>query len=440
MPLTLGALECPSVRLKIDKMVYGGDGLARMSADERGPGKSVFVPFVLEGEVVEAALIEQKPGFARAKLNSIVESASTRVHPDCPYFQRCGGCHYQHSSYAHQLEIKKTVLLETLRRTAKIELPCEPEVHASKEWNYRNRTRLKARSSPTFALGYYKFRSHDFLPVEQCPISSPLINRAIGAISGNSVVQTLSTPIREIELFANAADDSLLLEIYCSLGTSRRDARSVADAFIGVMDGIRGVAVFEPLPANTQQEPKRIAETGDVWLSYEAGTAHRVSAGSFFQVNRFLIETLVDLVSKGKKGQLALDLYAGVGLFSQALAQSFAQVIAVEPSQTSYHDLRHNAVSEVKAVRATTEQYLAGASLPGADLIVVDPPRGGLGENVVRNLAKVGHRVTYVSCDPSTLARDLRTFAALGYRIEGAHMIDLFPQTFHIESVFHLAR
>jgi 23S rRNA (uracil1939-C5)-methyltransferase len=164
-----------------------------------------------------------------------------------------------------------------------------------------------------------------------------------------------------------------------------------------------------------------------------------VSAGSFFQVNRFLIDELVDIVTAGATGKVALDLYAGVGLFSVVLAQSFAQVIAVEASQTSYSDLRDNAPQEVKAVRATTEQYLQGAS-ERADLVVADPPRGGLGERNVRNLAKLGApRVTYVSCDPSTLARDLRTFVGLGYRIEGADLIDLFPQTFHIESVFRLA-
>jgi len=168
---------------------------------------------------------------------------------------------------------------------------------------------------------------------------------------------------------------------------------------------------------------------------------YAVSAGAFFQVNRFLVDDLVKAVTGGASGGLALDLYAGVGLFSTPLAEVFAQVIAVEASQTSYSDLRQNCGSEVKAVRATTEKYLGQASELRPDFVVGDPPRGGLGENTVRHLARLGvPRITYVSCDPSTLARDLRNFVALGYRIEGAHLIDLFPQTFHIESVFHLAR
>jgi 23S rRNA (uracil1939-C5)-methyltransferase len=152
-----------------------------------------------------------------------------------------------------------------------------------------------------------------------------------------------------------------------------------------------------------------------------------------------LIDELVDIVTAGATGKAALDLYAGAGLFSVIWAPSFAQVIAVEGSQTSYNDLRHNAPQEVKAVRATTEQYLEGAS-ERPDFVVADPPRGGLGERNVRNLVKIGApHVTYVSCDPSTLARDLQTFVSLGYRIDGADLIDLFPQTFHIESVFRLA-
>jgi 23S rRNA (uracil1939-C5)-methyltransferase len=189
-------------------------------------------------------------------------------------------------------------------------------------------------------------------------------------------------------------------------------------------------------------DPRKLAAFGKTTVVYGTKLAsYRVSAGAFFQANRFLIDELVNAVIGGASGQLALDLYAGVGLFSVPLKQSFAQVIAVEASQTSFADLRQNAGQEVKAARATTAQYLDQASGIHPDLVVADPPRGGLGEDVVRSLGKLGApRMTYVSCDPSTLARDLRTLLSLGYRIDGAHLIDLFPQTYHIESVFHLAR
>ena len=430
------------MQLKIEKLVYGGDGLSRLAADERGPGKSVFVPFVLEGETVEAQLSEQKPGFARARLDRVIEASASRIQPGCPYFQRCGGCQYQHTSYGDQLKIKAEVLRETLRRTAKIELPCELQVHPSPEWNYRNRTRLRVQTAPGFAVGYYKFRSHDLLPVEQCPISSPLINQAIAQLWAAGRDGKVPACLGEIELFADASDTELLVELYCQPGTPRRKAREIAQQFAAIHPSAKGVAVFDHQSGTQVSEPPPLAHFGsaEIWYQTKAHK-YRVSAGSFFQANRFLIDELVELATAGASGHLALDLYAGVGLFSAVLARSFAQVIAVEASQTSLADLRHNCGQEVKAVRATTEKYLAQSSGLHPDLVVADPPRGGLGENAVRSLARLDvPRITYVSCDPSTLARDLRTFVGLGYQMVEAHLIDLFPQTFHIESVIHLTR
>jgi 23S rRNA (uracil1939-C5)-methyltransferase len=436
------------MQLRIEKLIYGGDGLARLPADERGPGKTVFLPFVLEGEEVEAKVGEQKPGFVRASLERVVAASPHRVQPGCPYFQLCGGCHYQHTSYAHQLEIKAEILRETLRRTAKVELPCELQIHPSStqggqgEWGYRNRIRLKVQTAPEFALGYYQLRSHKLLPVEKCPISSPLINRAMAAVWPRGRAGDIPAAVRELEFFVDHADEVLLVGAYCEPRTSQQDAEAAAEGLAGIMPDVKGAAVFELPPANQSVDPKRLAAFGKTTLVYGTLRAsYRVSAGAFFQANRFLIDELVNTVLGDVSGQLALDLYAGVGLFSVPLKQRFAQVIAVEASQTSLADLRQNVGQEVKAVRATTAQYLDQASGIRPDLVVADPPRGGLGENVVRSLAKLSApRMTYVSCDPSTLARDLRTLLGLGYRIDGTHLFDLFPQTYHIESVFHLVR
>jgi 23S rRNA (uracil1939-C5)-methyltransferase len=429
------------MQLMIEKLVYGGDGLARLPADQSGPGKTVFVPFSIDGEQVEVNIVEQKPGFARARLERVVKSSPDRVDPGCPYFSQCGGCHYQHANYAHQLKIKAAILLETLKRTAKIELPCELTIHPSPEWNYRNRTRLKVQAAPEFALGYYKIRSHDLLPIERCPISSPLINRAIAEIWVAGRAGNIPTEIREIELFADQADERLLVEAYCGPGAARANGQQTAEKLAHILPQVAGVSVFKTVSTNQLVEPKRLVSFGEAAFEYETKLArYRVSAGGFFQVNRFLIDELVGIVTDGVSGKLALDLYAGVGLFSTVLAKSFAQVIAVEASQTSHADLQENALPEVKAVLATAEQYLGQASVR-PDLVVVDPPRGGLGEDVVRSLAKLdAPRMIYVSCDPSTLARDLRILVGLGYQILGAHLVDLFPQTYHIESVFHLTR
>jgi 23S rRNA (uracil1939-C5)-methyltransferase len=175
--------------------------------------------------------------------------------------------------------------------------------------------------------------------------------------------------------------------------------------------------MFQSKSSSGTAEPKQIAAFGAKELTYETDHAsYRVSAGAFFQVNRHLINKLVDLACNGYASERALDLYAGVGLFSTSLARRFAQVIAVESSQTSHAELR-------------------------PDLVVLDPPRSGLGETVVQSLAGLGaHRMTYISCDPATASRDLAGLLSAGYRIEQVHLVDLFPQTYHLESVFHLAR
>ncbi|PYX10880.1 MAG: 23S rRNA (uracil(1939)-C(5))-methyltransferase RlmD [Acidobacteria bacterium] len=421
-------------------MVYGGDGLARLPADEHGPGKALFVPFVLAGEEIEASLLEQKPGFARARAENILEPSPHRVTPDCPYFQRCGGCHYQHASYEQQLEIKAAILRENLRRIAKLELPEDLNIHPSPAWNYRNRTRLRVQSSPEFAVGYYRFGSHELLPVEQCPISSPLISRAISAFWELGRQGRIPSELQEIEFFANADDTQLLVETYV-VSEADHLARW-AEEVPGGFPEIVGLVVFRN-PARAGMQPDRVALSGAEQLDYKTKkAAYRVSAGSFFQTNRHLTDELVKIVTEGRSGRTALDLYAGVGLFSSVLNREFERVIAVESSPTSHADLLYNLPANVKAVRSTTEQYLKkNPEQLRADLVVVDPPRSGLGANVVRALIALGApRITYVSCDPATLARDLRGLTAGGYQIEQTHLIDLFPQTYHLESVFQLVK
>jgi 23S rRNA (uracil1939-C5)-methyltransferase len=438
------------LRLNIGKLVYGGEGLARLPADEQGSGKAVFVPFVLPGETVEAVLREEKPGFARAHLENILTASPRRIDPRCPYFQRCGGCHYQHTDYEHQLEIKAAVLKENLRRIAKLELGTELQIHPSPPWNYRNRSRFKIQTAPEFAIGYYKFSSHELLPVEDCPISSPLINRALAAVWQLGRARKVPAGIQEIEFFANGDDTQLLSGVYCL-----PESAEVSEAFTAelkvVLPEISGVAVFQARSskAENQGDPTRIGATAAPHLIYTTQLAsYRVSAGAFFQVNRYLTDELIDIVVPGRRGGdagatgAALDLYAGVGLFSSVLNREFERVIAVEPSHTSHADLLYNSPANVKAVRATTEHYLENAAGKlRADLVVVDPPRSGLGERVIKGLLKLkAPRITYVSCDPATLSRDLSRLLQSGYRVEEAHLVDLFPQTYHLESVFRLVR
>jgi len=429
------------MKLTIEKMVYGGDGLAHLPPDSSGRGKTAFVPFVLPGEEVEASIAEEKPGFIRAKAEQTVATSPQRVEAPCPYFLRCGGCHYQHTSYENQLAIKSQILRETLLRTAKIDWKGEIQTLASPPWNYRNRTRMKMQHTP-FSLGYYRFNSHELLPVEVCPISSKLINTAIEMTWKLGRADAVENTIVEIEFFANADDDRLLIEIYLSAkGNDSLLEKSAAKFFKSLakeLPEVSGVAAFFNGPA-----AQSFGYEGADSLQYKTGVAEfRVSAGSFFQVNRFLIDDLVKTATAHASGSLAWDLYAGVGLFSATLGKTFERVIAVEAGTASADDLKHNAPRAVKAIQATTEAFLnSKGKRPKPDFILVDPPRAGLGQAVAKRLAAIeAGAITYVSCDPATLARDLRVLLDSGYKIEQIHLADLFPQTFHIETIVRLSR
>jgi len=439
------------MQLAIEKLVYGGDGLARLPSDESGKGKAAFVPFVLSGEEVAATLVEQRPGFARGRLDSVLQPSPQRVEPECPHFKACGGCHYQHASYEEQLRIKVEILRENLRRLAKFELEAEVIVHASPPWNYRNRTRLALRHNDGFRLGYRRFGSEEVLAVEECPIVSPLLQEAMRALWKLGRDGHIPPYLREVELFADAADENLTA-VFHQAPVNQTFPESLIELWQTEVRAIESIAIVsERTPSRKQPEPepakpKILAGTGA--LTYNVGAQHyQVSAGAFFQSNRHLIPELVRIVTAGPSGkaatgEIALDLYSGVGLFSLPLATSFRRVVAVESSPLSFGDLRRNLPPHAKAVRATTESYLAEAGRKlRADLIVVDPPRTGLGTHVANSLAKSGTpRITYVSCDPATLARDMAVLIQGGYRLVEAHLFDLFPQTYHLETVLHLSR
>lgn len=470
------------MELTVHKLIYGGDGLARMpSADPERAGKAVFAPFTIAGERVEARIVEEKPGFARARVEQVLQPSADRTAPGCPYFGECGGCRYQHMNYDAQLRAKASILSETLQRTAKLDPP-EITAHPSPPWNYRNRTRLRVRTAPQFAIGYNRFASHALLPVRECPISSPLINRAIAALWKLGEAGRVPEAISEIEFFANAEDGELLLEITL-MQSSRRLLRELGDFAAALSTEIPEVTGVVPFVSEAKGEQvRRIDVHGDLKHSFgrdsllyrTAGMQYQVSAGSFFQTNRYLVDTMVSLATGGVSGDYALDLYSGVGLFALPLSQNFREVAAVEIAPFSFHDLNANAPSNLKGYRVAADKFLteitrmsrtsanreledvvldlsspidaealilatSDAAKPTFDYIVVDPPRGGVGEYAASLLANLrAPRITYVSCDPATLARDLKVLGAAGYRIAGLHLLDLFPQTFHIETVTHL--
>jgi 23S rRNA (uracil1939-C5)-methyltransferase len=423
------------VNLKIEKMVYGGDGLARLPG-----GKAVFVPFVLPGEEITANITKEKSSFARGTADQVLQPSDKRVKPQCPYFGACGGCHYQHTGYKTQLDLKGGILRETLLRNAKLQWNRDIIAHSAEPWHYRNRTRLKLRGGSDFALGYHRFASHDLLPVKECPISSPLVNRVIQQLWEIGQAGDVPTGLSEIELFADHADARLVLELIHAPGA--HGIREFAGVLQNRIANIQGIGIFEQSAAGSSAMAELKDTMGNPSLQYQVGEkTFRVSAGAFFQTNRFLVNELVKTVVGDFFGNIALDLYSGVGLFANHLAKRFTQVFAVESAPASAADLQSNVLKNVVPIKTQVEQFLPRCLNMHPDVVVVDPPRAGLGPKVTQLLAALRvKRISYVSCDPATLARDIRLLLETGYHVEEVHLVDLFPQTFHIETVVRLSR
>jgi 23S rRNA (uracil1939-C5)-methyltransferase len=370
--------------LTIEKLVYGGEGLARQE------GKVVLIPFVLPGEVVRAETERSKNDLWRGRVIEILQPSPARIAPSCPYFDRCGGCQYQHIDYAAQLEQKRAILREVLQRVGKIEFAGEIGVISGEPWQYRNRVQLHVEDGK---VGYFGQHTRDLVAIDHCPIASPKLNETIAKVDARQATTA-------IELFSNETDVQ-----------------------VNVMDRV-------PRPVLTALAALGVSTP----IDYDG---FQVSRNSFFQVNRFLIHPLVECAIGDKAGQWAVDLYAGVGLFAVKLAERFAKVTAVEASSSSYRDLTHNFPQA--PINANVEDFLASLG-ETPDFILADPPRAGLGKHAVQELARIrAPRLTIVSCDPATLARDLQGLTREPYRIEKITLVDLFPQTFHLETVVELS-
>ncbi|HEY6846424.1 MAG TPA: 23S rRNA (uracil(1939)-C(5))-methyltransferase RlmD [Terracidiphilus sp.] len=430
------APQAPQPELvEITKPVYGGQFLAHRE------GKAVFVPLALPGEQVLIRVTQSKSGYSTAELTGIVAPSPLRIVPSCPYFGACGGCNYQHTGYENQLVLKQEILQETLARGG-AQVPGDLNVLSAHPWAYRNRVRLAIDEEGK--IGYRSRGSHAVIPISQCPIATPLLLAA--AHEAADYLERVPKNLRptEMALFSNPAESTLLATFFQS-GSGGVRLAPMAEALHERIPELRGA---ELAADGRPGHPSRtLAQWGHASMTYPAaGFDYRVDHGAFFQVNRWLIDALVDAVTSQQTGRLAWDLFAGVGLFARKLAASFERVVAVESALASKAALEHNLEGSAGvAVHADTLQFLRshsnlsgpGKSVP--DLIVVDPPRSGLGAEVTALLATIRAPVlVYVSCDPATLARDLRALVGSGYQIQSVTLADLFPQTFHLETIVHL--
>jgi len=420
--------------ITIEKLIYGGEGLGHHD------GATVFVPFVLPAERVSAEPVEQKKKFVRARVERVLDPSPERIAPRCPHFGVCGGCDYQHVPYESQLRYKSAILRETLGRIGRIEWTGEITEHASPPWGYRNRAQWKVRQiedsggAEKLAIGYFRAGSTALCEVEDCQILSPLLLKTLLALRGALAAGALPRELREIEAFAGAGDSKLLLT--ATFARFPKNAEDVAKSFRAIAPEIESMVFHDP-------GRDRMELDGPGFLDYQSGdTTFRVGHFSFFQVNRFLSDDLAREVTYSEEGKLALDLFAGVGLFSVPLAKHFGHVLAVESNPAASRDLESNAraSSGIEIRTADVEQFLAKYK-GKPDLIVLDPPRAGLAAGDTRQLLRISpERITYVSCEPPTLARDLAALTAGGYEITAIHLFDLFPQTFHMEAVVRLRR
>lgn len=380
------------VELTIEKAVTGGEGLARLD------GQVVFVQGALPGERVLAKVVERKRDFRRALAVNIIEASPFRQTPPCPWALICGGCDLQHASLEGQLQMKQEILLDTMRRIGGVsEIPGGPEescgirLYSGDAWEYRSRARLHVDLS-SGSIGYRERESERLVSVADCPV--------------------LTSPLRR-------------------LLTQDRD-RILEQAALGVRSGQRCEL---PIAAN-DDEPFM----GDQPFTQTLGTHHfPMTPDMFFQANRPLMERLLSEELSHLSGVLAMDLYAGSGVFSATLETAFDRVIAVERDSRCLRTARSVLSPRTEFYTGDVLRWARKHPLVRPDLVVTDPPRTGLDAGVVKEIISwQPEHILYVSCDPVTLARDLRRFlhpVTGGYELEQLHLYDFYPQTSHMESV-----
>jgi 23S rRNA (uracil1939-C5)-methyltransferase len=436
-----GATDATPHLVEITKPLYGGQFLARHE------GKAVFVPLTLPGEHVRVRITEEKKSYSVAEPVETVLASADRIAPACQHFAVCGGCNYQHARYESQLAMKELILRETLTRSGVT--PTEKiEILAADPWAYRNRIRLgvDAQGNP----GYRSRRSHAIVPITECPIAAPALVAAAMTIAKVCRNANPTLRLNELSLFCNHDESAMLATLFTANTEKAQAKKEIELLFRQLAERIPALKGVELVANSNGSEPARtLAHWGDASITYQTGGfGYRVDHGAFFQVNRWLIDALIDRVVAEHTGSVAWDLFAGVGLFARRLAMRFGKVIAIESASTALAALETNLAGTAgSAIRATTLDFLRKAVQSGRsanaferpELVVVDPPRTGLGAEVTALLAQVApDKIVYVSCDPATLGRDLRALIAAGYSIESIALADLFPQTYHLESIVEL--
>jgi 23S rRNA (uracil1939-C5)-methyltransferase len=398
--------------VSVEKLIYGGDGLARVGE------RVVFIPGSAPGDRLRVRIDSLEKRFARAEIIDILEPSPLRRAAPCKYFGDCGGCQLQHLEYSAQLGAKAEFIRDSLARIGHIKWPLDIEIKHGPEFAYRSRAQFKIdRAADPLKIGFYRAESQDVCDIEHCPILSPQLNEALAGLrSAQSEIASSKLPYSKIEFASGDIETASYPEV------ANFKNRPIERSVFGIK------YTFDP--------------------------------ECFFQVNHLLLETLVETVIGERSGGLAIDLYAGVGLFALQLARRFKRVRATEVSKRAVTwaktNIRNNELNNIGFSDLSAERFLslmlpdkrrvkAKRSAPirkvdQVDLVVLDPPRAGASGKVLTDLIDIKPaEIVYVSCDPSTLARDLRVLLDAGYNLRSVTGVDLFPQSYHVETVASLA-
>ena len=423
--------------LNIERLAYGPAGVGRID------GKVVFVPHTAPGDRVDVVLTEEKKRHAMGRVVALRHPGPERRQPPCPYIPRCGGCPWQHVTYAEQLRAKESLVRENMRRIGGMaDPPVLPIIPSPEEWRYRHRIRLRTESPAR--LGFYQAQSHELVELADCLIAGK--NSATHLARARDWLAQLHTLVRRVELVTSdparsdpactAAEDVVL--IGNAEGPFQPADEEACAAFLRAHADVSGLSLFGRGWRRTWGKTRVVLDLGVDGMTLE------VQNGGFTQVNpagnRVLIKTLLQL-GHFDQSHTVIECYSGAGNFSLPIAKQVRELTGIEHDAQAIADARDNVkrvgLRNVRFVRTSAQAGLQSLIRrhARADVLVLDPPRAGAAE-IIENIPQLGiHTVVYISCDPTTLARDLRRLAQLGYRVDCLQPVDLFPQTYHVETI-----
>ena len=424
--------------ITIESLAYGGNGVGRYE------GKAVFVPMTAPGDIVKFNTVREKKNYVEGELVEIVHPSPLRREPPCPVFGQCGGCSWQYLSYEEQSKAKDEIFRESLWRLGTVEKEKIAHIIAApSEWNYRNRAQFKARFvEGKLHLGFYRRKSHFVIDLESCPIMSPLINKMMARLKTILASAPFRDRMPQIDISVNDSDTKAVVIIHLTESPTKKD-KAFAKSELSKIKELEGL-FFQSERKGTLTN---IFLQNEGILSYSLSVKDNnfelfFSPGGFTQVNylqnRILVSLAVEFASEyGVKK--ALDLYCGIGNFSLPLSRICDEVAAVEDYSKAIEDGRNSAlkagIKNCTFIAGNAIKVIQKLNMRDFDLALLDPPREGAA-TVVKNIVKEEvPLVIYVSCNPTTLARDLRLMTRNGYEIIRSQALDLFPQTWHIESI-----